>query len=87
MIFSFYAGVSLWSEKPHSVARAQWFLIGYAAFSLLHIMTAFSGDLPAGIRQIVVNADGIGAFRVLAFAVVWHQYLRRSVRVANTYRR
>ena len=85
VIFSFYAGVSLWRVKQHAVVKAQWFLISYAAFSLLHIMTAFLGDLPADIRQNVVNAYGIGALRVLAFSVVWHQYLRRSERVANTY--
>ena len=86
-IFSVYAGISLWREKSKAVARSRWFLICYAAYFLLNPVTAFIGDLPADFRQQVLNADGVSALRVFVYAVVWHQYLSRSTRVANTYQR
>lgn len=82
---SIRAGVLLWKKKIGAVSKAQTFLVTYAAYSLLLICLPYFGDLPLGPQETVRNAFGISAMRTMVYAIVWHLYLTRSVRVRNTF--
>jgi uncharacterized protein DUF2569 len=87
VVMSIRAGVLLWREKKEAVAVAQRFLVWLVVYSTASIGLAYVGNLPAAAQVVIRNAYFAAAVQTLVFALVWHQYLSRSKRVANTFTR
>ena len=85
-ILSFRAGVLLWKRKSGAVSNAQTFLVVYMAYFMALVCIAYTGDLPPVAQEAVRNDYGVSALRAVVFGTFWHQYLRRSTRVRNTFR-
>jgi hypothetical protein len=91
--YGVYAGILLWRIRPGAVAEAKRFLIVLVAMAMVQATGFLVGTLTQaegmlsealasdqGLRQVL-----IGTLQALFFAVLWHEYLSRSVRVRFTY--
>jgi hypothetical protein len=81
MLFGLYAGVQLWRERRGAVTLARRFLV-------LVPLVPLAGPIPyAFLPGVPVNLKAVaeGFLFTLFWAVLWYSYLRRSVRVENTF--
>ena len=77
-IYGIVVGIRLWLTKPHALREAKIFLIIVLGRNILYF--AFSIASGVGLRQVLVVA-----IREIFSFVVWWIYLRKSIRVKNTY--
>ena len=85
LCYSVYVGVNLWKTKKGAVNKAQMFFVSYLVFALFRVLMPFLGELPLIVRDQLVDIYGRNALRIFVYALIWHQYLARSVRVKNTF--
>ncbi len=85
MVFSLYAGISLWRCQPGAVRTASLCLICFAAFGFFQLWLPFLAQLPPESRSYLVKTSAPGNFRTIVSAGVWYWYLQVSQRVRNTF--
>jgi hypothetical protein len=81
MLFGLYAGIQLWRERRGAVTLARRFVV-------LVPLVPLAGSIPYAILPgFTVNLKAVaeGFLYTLIWAVLWYSYLRRSIRVENTF--
>jgi hypothetical protein len=85
IVFSFYAGASLWKLRPHAVTKAKVYLVTY----LLYTIAVFGLVVLGGGAKDLESEEFVQLARGFAFAffffAVWFAYLCRAKRVRATY--
>ncbi len=85
ILFSVYAGVSLWAVRPGAVTTAKRFLVFDLVYGVLPFVVALApiaACLP-GRPTFVAGAEDLAA--PILFFVVWYSYLLTSMRARVTY--
>ncbi len=76
-IFSCFAGVMLWTEKPRAVCVAKAYLLIAAVLPISYFLILHLAGMQVNLAQII--------FRRTLYSVVWYSYLAASRRVELTY--
>lgn len=85
LVFSLYAGISLWRLHPQAVTYAKRY---FACASLYAVVSLFLPELfglPEADRRAVAAASVVNTFLTVLYMGAWYLYLLRSKRVAATY--
>jgi hypothetical protein len=84
-IFSFFAGLKLWGEKPRAEKTAKIFLL--AQLSLVIIMLSIRILVPFSFYSYTSAFKTIitGLISSISYFIIWYLYLTYSRRVRNTY--
>jgi hypothetical protein len=85
MVFSIYAGISLWQIRPNAVSIAKTFLGFYLGVTILGIFLPITGNLPPELLGHMIKEGFKQTFPAYTFYWIWSSYLNKSKRVAVTY--
>jgi hypothetical protein len=76
-IFSCFAGVRLWMEKPKAVSVAKAYLLVAAVLPISIFLLLHFAGMQVNLSQVI--------FRRSVYSLVWYSYLTASRRVELTY--
>jgi hypothetical protein len=85
VVFSMYAGLSLWKLAPNAVTTARLYLIALAAFSVLQSFLPALLGVSRDSQRAVSQVDFFYVLFTIFYIAVWYSYLGRSKRVRATY--
>ena len=85
IVFSIYAGLSLWRIVPNAVTTAKRYLISAFLYSLFSIFLPAMVGISEGSFPDVAQTSSINNFVVMFYLSLWYLYLMRSKRVKATY--
>jgi len=85
VVFSIYAGISLWRIRPGAVGLAKKYLLTLLAYSVLAFFLPFTADLPKTANEVMLGEILKDVVRSLIYVGVWYSYLSKSERVRATY--
>ncbi len=85
LVFSLYAGVSLWRLHPRAVTYAKRYFICASLYAVVSVFLPELFGLPEANRKVVAAASIVNTFLTVFYMGAWYLYLLRSKRVAATY--
>jgi uncharacterized membrane protein len=85
IVFSVYAGISLWKVVPNAVTTAKRYFISAFIYSLFSMFLPAIVGLSEGTFPDVVQTSSINNVIVMVYLSIWYLYLMRSRRVKATY--
>lgn len=85
MVFSLYAGISLWRILPKGVAVAKKYLLAVFFYVVLSLFLPSLVGVSRELSNGMAGENLLNALLTLAYVVVWYLYLVRSRRVKATY--
>ena len=85
MIFSIYAGSSLWNIKPRAVEIAKIFLKVFLIYTIIGSIFPFMAGLPSAANEAIVFGAITVILRSIIYYAVWFTFLEKSKRVKATY--
>lgn len=85
IVFSIYAGLSLWRVVPDAVTTAKRYFISAFIYSLFSMFLPAIVGLSEGTFPDVVQTSSINNVIVMVYLSIWYLYLMRSRRVKATY--
>ena len=85
IIFSIYAGVSLWQKNSKGPVIAKRYLFVYLVYAFFSNGLLFLAGLPTEAIEAVLREAFLNIFNSAIFAGIWYAYLERSIRVKNTF--
>ncbi len=85
IIFSFYAGISLWRIKPNAVGTIKSFMLYLLVYSILVFFLPFIAGLSSGDTQIMFESILGNSVRMWVWLAIWYNFINRSKRVKATY--
>ena len=85
MVFSLYAGASLWRLQPGAVRTAKRYLLWFLAYQGVAIVLPFMAGLPSSADETMIAQSVKDAFRGILYVIIWYSYLNKSKRVRATY--
>lgn len=86
MVFSVYAGISLWKVLPNAVYVAKKYLIAVFFYSLFSIFLPSLVGLPEKAQQEFSANTAFNSLITILYVTGWYLYLKRSRRVKATYK-
>ena len=85
IIFSIYAGISLWQIRPGAVNIAKKYLLAFLGYTVLASLLPFMAGLPSEVNEAMMREVATAAIRSFVYVAVWYSYLNKSKRVKATY--
>jgi hypothetical protein len=85
MLFSIYAGITLWKVLPNAVATAKKYLLCVFLYSILSVFLPFFVGLPDEAYRGMAEGTLINHLLTILYVAMWYLYLMRSRRVRVTY--
>jgi len=85
LVYSMYAGVSLWRIVPNAVTSAKRYLVVLFHYSFFSIFLPQLVGLSEKTQTEIYKASPIGNLIVMLYASAWYLYMRKSKRVRATY--
>jgi len=85
VVFSVYAGLSLWRVVPKAVTIAKRYLMTAFLYSLFAMFLPSMVGLSGGIDMEIAQTGTFNNFIVMVYVSLWYFYLLRSKRVKATY--
>ncbi len=85
MIFSIFAGYSLWAKRGNAVSTAKKYLVTFLVYSFIASVLPFLAGLPSRANAVMLALAVVGLIRSAIYFTVWFSYLRKSRRVKATY--
>jgi hypothetical protein len=85
LVYSMYAGVSLWRVGPNAVLSAKRYLVVLFHYSFLSIFLPQLVGLSEETQTEIYKTSPIFNLIVMLEACMWYLYLRKSKRVKATY--
>lgn len=85
IVFSVYAGLSLWRVAPNAVTIAKRYLVSAFLYSLFSIFLPAMVGLSEGSTPDSARTSSINNIITMAYPTLWYLYLMRSKRVKATY--
>ncbi|MBW2132009.1 MAG: DUF2569 family protein [Deltaproteobacteria bacterium] len=85
VIFSIYAGYSLWKRRYNAVKIAKIFLIAQLVYLVVIWIDFYNSEFPNVIKIRIYEELGSQTFRSVIVFIVWFSYLTLSKRVKATY--
>jgi hypothetical protein len=85
LVYSMYAGVSLWRVSPNAAASAKRYLVVLFHYSFFSIFLPQLVGLSEKIRLEIYKDNPLYNLIVMLEACMWYFYLRKSKRVKATY--
>ena len=85
VVFSIYAGISLWIIKPNAVTIAKFYLLFVVVVAIIDFVLVISIDMPEMAMREVTTAAVFGIVGSVLYSGVWFAYLNNSKRVEATY--
>ncbi len=86
IVYSMYAGVSLWRIAPNAVRSAKRYLLALFFYSLFSIFLPRLVGVSDATLKDVYNTSPVLNFLVMFEAYLWYLYLQKSKRVKATYK-
>jgi hypothetical protein len=87
IIFSVYAGISLWRTHPRAVTYAKRYLICASAYSLISLYLPRMMGMPDQEQQAISAVSSLNTLVTIAYMAAWYGYLMWSKRVAVTFKK
>lgn len=84
IVYSFYAGVSLWKKTSGAVKTAKQYFIALALNVVFVFIVLYSVGLSEKNRHEILEGMPLNAI-VIVYALIWYRYLAVSKRVKTTY--
>jgi len=85
LVFSIYAGVTLWKIRYNAVRTAKIFLLVYFGCSIILIVLTFFSSVSSSHRSFLYYEAGKSLIFSISFFIVWYWYLCKSKRVEFTF--
>jgi hypothetical protein len=85
MVFSIYAGVSLWKVMPGAVLVARKYLQAVLAYSVFAVFLPRIVGLPDELYRDLAAPNLLNSLLTICYVAAWFLYLSRSKRVKATY--
>lgn len=85
-VFSAYAGIGLWRILPGAVSIATKYLRAVILYSALAVFLPALVGLPEDLYREMAASTFVSSFMTISYAGLWYLFLRKSKRVAATYR-
>ena len=85
MVFSIYAGVSLWKVFPGAVSTAKKYFLAVFFYSLFSVVLPFLVGLPEAAQQEFSANTSLNSLITILYITGWYIYLNKSRRVRATY--
>ena len=85
IVFSVYAGISLWSVWPNAVRVAKSFFVCLFIVSLVVPFLPLTVVLPESLHDKILDQVWYGVPLRLIYPTIWYSYLTFSRRVSRTY--
>jgi len=86
MVFSVYAGISLWKVLPNAVSIATKYLITVCFYSLFSFFLPSIVGLPEKAQEEFSANTAFNSLITILYISCWYVYLKRSKRVKATYK-
>lgn len=85
MVFSIYAGVSLWKAVPGAVLVAKKYLQAVLLYSVFAVFLPRIVGLPDEMYRDLAPANLLNSLLTICYVATWFLYLTKSKRVKATY--
>ncbi|OPY68847.1 MAG: hypothetical protein A4E57_01533 [Syntrophorhabdaceae bacterium PtaU1.Bin034] len=85
LVFSVYAGLSLWKVVPGAVAIVRKYFFFVVLYSLLTVVLPTVLQVPSHLANEMAGPNLANAGLTIVYVAVWYLYLKRSKRVRATY--
>lgn len=85
-LFGMYAGINLWTVRSNAVKVTKIYLLALAGYALFITGYTFFILMPQNPSAYDIGTAIGGMIRLIAFSVIWYQYMLKSKRVKATYR-
>jgi hypothetical protein len=85
LVYSMYAGMSLWRVSPNAVTSAKRYLVVLFHYSFFSIFLPQLVGLSEKTQSEIYQTSPIGNLIVMLYASMWYLYLKKSKRVRATY--
>lgn len=85
IIFSIYAGISLWQIRPGAVNIAKKYLLTFLGYTVVANLLPFMAGLPSQVNEAMMKEVAPAAIRSFVYVGVWYSYLNKSRIVKSTY--
>lgn len=85
MVFSIYAGISLWRMVPGAPAVAVMYFRAVVFYAVLVMFLPRLVGISEEMYRDMAGANALNSLITVAYVTVWYLYLRRSRRVKATY--
>ncbi len=85
MVFSIYAGISLWKVVPGAVLVAKKYLQAVLFYSVFAVFLPRIVGLPDEIYRDLAAANLVNSLLTICYVAAWFLYLTHSKRVRATY--
>jgi hypothetical protein len=85
MVFSIYAGISLWKIVPGAVAVARKYLQALLFYAVFAVFLPRIVGLPEDVYRDLAAANLLNSLLTIGYVAAWFLYLTRSKRVKTTY--
>ena len=85
LVYSMYAGMSLWRAAPNAVMSAKRYLVVLFHYSFFSIFLPQLVGLSEKTQTEIYKTSPINNLIVMLYASAWYLYIRKSKRVRATY--
>ena len=85
IIFSIYAGISLWQTRKGAVKIAKIYLLVFIIYSVVEGILLFTAGLPSQALNSIIGETTKDFVKSLVYFAIWYSYLVKSKRVKNTF--
>ena len=85
LVYSMYAGMSLWRTAPNAVISAKRYLVVLFHYSFFSIFLPQLVGLSEKTQTEIYKTSPINNLIVMLYASAWYLYIRKSKRVRATY--
>ena len=85
MVFSIYAGISLWKVLPNAVRAANNYLRIAFLYSLVSVFIPAMVGLPEKAYKDMAGNTFVNSLITMSYMAAWYLYLKRSKRVKATF--
>lgn len=86
LFFSFYTIVIFWQKKKKFI-KTYYYLLAYSLFMAIPTPLLFVLFLPQEMSDKALSAYQVGIFKILAIFLIWGTYIKKSIRVKETFTR
>jgi hypothetical protein len=85
MVYSIYAGISLWRSVPTAPETAAKYFVVVAIYAVVSVFLPALAGVPEDIYRTMAASALANGLITVVYAALWYLYLKKSKRVKATY--